>query len=272
MNDNYTVCIPTFDREIFIHKTTLHLLQKNAYCGEVHIFVNTEDDFDKYLSIFNNYDYDFDYKIVVTNAKGIGNTRNFIRNYYETGKKIIMLDDDLKDICSTRNNFKLLDWFKEVFETMEYEGVKFAGATPYANEFFMKQAYTTSLKYTGAHLIFEEIRNLGDRLYLDINHFEDFLMNLVYFIKDKKCLRFNDVYVKTKYFNKDGGIIGSEGSIEKRMENSQKTSNRIQLAFRELVSQVWSKKYNCINLKFHPRITEYKDIYNDYIDQYYEST
>ena len=97
-----------------------------------------------------------------------------------------MLDDDIKDICSINKDFNCLKWFDEVFAKMDEEGTRFAGANPTQNEFFMKNSVSTRLCYTGAHLIFEKIREKN--LELDIDHFEDYLMNLIYFIWDGKLL------------------------------------------------------------------------------------
>ena len=265
---SYLITIPTYGRYKLIHETTLKLLNEIGYNKLVHIFVDNEEEFDKYIEEFSKYDYSFHCDIIVTNNNGIGNCRNFIRNYYETGQKIIMIDDDIIDIRSIGNNFRILDWFDEVFKTMKLEKVKFAGATPYDNEFYMKLGYTTTLKYTGAHLIFEIIRTKKHRLHLDINHFEDYLTNLYYFILDRKLLRFNSIYVKTKYFNKNGGIIASEGSIENRMKKSEETANKLVVIFQNLVLKSWSKKYKCINLKFC-RLKDFNEKWFKYIENYY---
>ena len=97
-----------------------------------------------------------------------------------------------------------------MFITMEKEDTKFCGCCPYSNEYFMKEGYSTTLKYTGGHLIGEIIRE--NVLEVDIDHFEDYVANIEYYIRDNhKLVRFNDVYViikflKTTEINKYGVI------------------------------------------------------------------
>tara|TARA_R110000796_G_scaffold156778_2_gene273555 strand:- start:4282 stop:5058 length:777 start_codon:yes stop_codon:yes gene_type:complete len=240
------ICIPSLNRPELLKQTTLKLL----------IDLPT-DDFKIYIFLSEaDSRYDGLGTIVVTNIKGIGKTRTFIRNYFSVGEKIIQLDDDLKSIKSKRDNFNLINFFYEAFETMGKEDVKFCGCSPYSNEFFMNTIYTTNLKYTGGHLIFEIIRE--NPINVVIDHFEDYLANILYFIKDKKLLRFNDVYVETKYYNQEGGIVESYGSLKKRKEAAEQLSTKIEEYFPTLATAYKKKKFDVVNirLKYRSKWTE----------------
>ena len=231
------ICIPSLNRPELLKQTTLKVLgDLPEEDFKIHIFLSEPDP--RYEGLGN---------IVITNISGIGKTRTFIRNYFKVGEKIIMIDDDIKGIKSIRPNFNLINFFYEAFETMGKENVKFAGCCPYDNEYFMNPIYSTNLKYTGGHLIFELIRQTP--INVEINHFEDYIANILYFIRDRKLLRFNDVYVQTKYYNPNGGIVQTYGSLEKRKEAAEQLSNKIEQYFPRLCRRYKKKKFDVYNLK-----------------------
>ena len=231
------ICIPSLNRPELLKETTLKLL------------VNLPDDFKIYIFLSESDSrYEGLGTIVVTNIKGRGKTRTFIRNYFSVGEKIIMLDDDLKDICSTDRYFDLFTFFRSMFVTMEKENVKFAGCTPHSNEFYMKEDYSTNLKYSGGHLIAEIIREKP--IIVNINHYEDYVANILYWVRDKKLLRFNNIYVKTKYYNPEGGIVETYGSLEKRKEAADHLATELEELFtKDICSKYKKKKYAVFNLR-----------------------
>ena len=253
--------IPSSNRTDILQKTTMKLLKDNSI-NHLTIFC-PESQVNLYEDVFS------DVKVVGVPLLGIGNTRTFIRNYYPVGTKIIQIDDDIKEICSIEDSFKVLtlfEYFSKCFEIMNEENVKFAGFCPYDNEFYMKSGYTLNPKYTGGHLILEIIRE--DPIDVKINHFEDYVANALYYLMDGKLLRFNGTYVKTKYFNPNGGIIDYYGGLQKRKDMAERLGERISLIFRGLLQTTLNKTHNVTNLKFKSHYRFKQDDANQIIETY----
>ncbi len=247
------ICIPSLGRAKLLNETTMELIRHLNF--PIYIFLTNHMDLIEYKKILGkNINYVLDNKVV-----GIGNVRTKIRNYFPAGTKIVMIDDDIMDICKANSDYplNLYRFFNSVFKTMSYEKVKFAGCNPVSNEFFMKEGYTTNLKYTGGHLIFEVIREKEDRIEVKERHFEDYIANIKYFIKDKKLLRWNDIYVKTKYYNPDGGICQQYGGLDKRLEDAEKLAIELEVIYKGFVKSYFKKGSSrcppCWNLKLNSR-------------------
>ena len=148
----------------------------------------------------------------------------------------------------------------------QYYPVKFAGFVPYDNEYFMKPGYTLTPKYTGGHLILEVIR--PDPIFVSINHFEDFVANALYFLIDKKLLRFNGTYVKTKYFNANGGIIDYYGGRENRKKMATQLANMLTFIFSGLLQTKINKTHDICNLKFKYNFVADDETRNKIISSY----
>jgi len=255
------IAIPSSNRITLLQNTTMKLLKENnidhitIFCPEAQVDLYTE----QFPAT----------QVVGVPIKGIGNTRTFIRNYYPVGTKIIQIDDDIKEICSIEDSFKvltLMEYFSKCFEIMKKENVKFAGFCPYDNEFYMKSGYTLNPKYTGGHLILEIIRE--NPIDVKINHFEDYVANALYYLLDQKLLRFNGTYVKTKYFNPKGGIIDYYGGLKERKDMAERLGERISLIFRGLLQTTLNKTHNVTNLKFKSNYRFIEDDAKEIIETY----
>jgi hypothetical protein len=237
--------IPSSNRCELLDDTTLRILRENRIkLNTITIFVPKKQTI-MYESAFP------DIKIVGCEEIGIGRTRTFIRKYYPVGTKLIMIDDDILGIKSIEDSFwtqPLHQFFNSCFTIMKEEDVKFAGFCPYDNEFYMKEGYSLTPKYTGGHLILEIIRENPIEVY--INHFEDYVANALYYLMDGKLLRFNGTYVKTKYFNPKGGIVDYYGSLDKRKQVAEKLAEKIRFIFKGLLLTCHNKTHDVINLKF----------------------
>lgn len=255
IKDEYIICIPSYRRPQIIKDMTLKLLNDNGIRPDlITIFLKDDIDLQKYREILNTDGKDI-YNFIIADCDGIGLTRTFIRNYYPVGQKVIMIDDDIKDICSSRELFNIKDFFNEMFNTMKKENVKFSGCCPYANEYYMKLGYSTNLKYTGGHLIAEIIRE--NPIEVKEKHFEDYVANIEYFKRDKKLLRFNDVYVKTKYYNPNGGIVSTYGSLDKRKDDAHKLAYELSQKYEGYCWPYLKKKFNVYNLKLNHNAQPY---------------
>lgn len=227
---NYNICIPSFGRsEILCNKTLSTLHKFNINLNSIFIFV-VEDEYDLYKTSIGN-----DYNIIV-GVKGLVNQRNFIENYFDDGKYLIMIDDDITDIDLSLTKFTTLqDFFIYSFQKCIENNSFIWSVYPVFNPFFRQkqQHFTTNLNYcVGA---FYGIINRPNLDNLQLNKFfkgdekEDVLRTILYFIKDGIVLRFNNIGFKTQYY----GSVGGMGKKNERIQSSISACKTLQNYFND---------------------------------------
>ena len=216
--DNYRIVIPSYKRSIMLEDKTLVLLNKyNIPKDKIDILLENEAE---------EIDYDLDpqYNIILHYQKGIGATRQFIRNYYKHNtnyKYIVCLDDDIDSIMDMKE--ELIDLNKFILHMFELtEGLKlnYWGISNYHNTFYMKDEISTGLKYVAAALTGTIIDGEKETIEVKFDTLEDFVSSCEYYLRDGGIVRHNGIWLKTKYFN-EGGIqsqYGSESIRKKAME------------------------------------------------------
>jgi glycosyltransferase involved in cell wall biosynthesis len=194
------IAIPTYNRVSILQKKTLPLLE--AIPKEfIKIYVEDEEQYFIYKKELDN-----DYQIVITNTKGIGEKRNWIKNHTKA-KYLLQIDDDIESIkewngisLSPDNIYNLI---KEGFKECEKHGLHLWGICCFFNPFFLRNNTSTNLKFIcgGFHgIITDKI------IYSTINTFEDYYNTCAYFESDGGVLRKNGYGLKTKTFKEKGGL------------------------------------------------------------------
>ena len=198
--------IPSYRRaEILKNKTLKYLDKHNIKKEDIYIVVRVEDD---------GYDIFSDYNIIKTFVKGIGNTHNFITEYFDEGDWICEIDDDLTDCIDIEN--KSIDNFEEVIqkhkEIMIEKNINYGGFYSTPNPFFMKSCkeYTTDLRYMLGLL---RVRRICKDIKLETNYSEDFENCILYYIRDGAILKNNHIAGKTNNYAK-GGCNGDGRTFE----------------------------------------------------------
>jgi hypothetical protein len=213
----YNIAIPTLSRHSIINSLTLATLaHHNINPNNITIFVIKEE-YEAYREAI-----DKKYKIVI-GEKGLVQQRHFIENYYPFGSYIVFLDDDIKSIdlslCETQKGFETLDlFFITAFEEANNCKSHIWSVYPVFNKFFRKtkEHKTLCLNYmVGA---FYGIINRPNDKELELKltvqgDKEDVERSILYFIKDGKTLRFNQIGFETKYY----GSVGGLGTLKQRL-------------------------------------------------------
>lgn len=251
-------CIPTYKRVDILKEKTLAFLHKhNVDKDQIYIFLNDYNEYDNYINKLDN-----GYNYVITDRKGIGATRSFIlNNFFHRNKDIIMIDDDIEDIKEgiDEKSVKSLDNLKQFcinfFKDLRKNDCYFGGIPLYDNPFFLKKDTSFNLKYVSGAIQFHRkvIHRTPIELKIDneyINHFEDYLCNIKYFLRDGKIMRRNNYFPITKNYNKIGGICEMEGSIDLRMEKGGHSAQRIMELYPKTCSIV-KKKGGLLNLRLN---------------------
>jgi len=215
---NVRIVIPSWKREDIIKDKTLRLLKNyEVDDNEIDIVIETEEMKKDYiLNLGESYNY------IVSNTNGIGDKRNFIRDYYQnkTDKMFILsIDDDLDDIMDY--NISLSGKrFREIVELGFRECEKnfscLFGISPFHNTFFLKRNVSTNLKYICGAFFGLVIERSYEPIHTDLDHYEDFLFTIEHYKRDGAVIRLNDIALKTKYFNPKGGITEHLGGVEAR--------------------------------------------------------
>ena len=225
------IVIPSFKRPKIIKEKTLTFLQKNGILpSEIDIVIEDEDMMEEYIKSLG-----MRYRFIVSGTKGVGEKRNFIRSYYreETDlEEIVCFDDDIDTITDIDKPLNLRQLITMSFIICRQKDICLWGASPYHNTFFMKDSpeITYNLKYISGAFFGLVIDRTKYMLHTDIDHGEDFQFSMEHYLRDKGVLRWNHVYVSTKYFEEQGGICESLGGLENRkiqmIENSKYLSER----------------------------------------------
>ena len=240
---SFHICVPSYNRPKVINEKTLSFLGRMGMNEKfIDIIVETEDMKVDYLNINPKLN------IIVSNTNGIKEKRNFVRSYYQNNTNItnlVCVDDDIDEI---------MDWDKPITQDRFYEvieeGFKLChekklcvwGVSPFHNTFFLKKNVSTNLKYICGAFFGLVIDRDKEVLQTSFDHYEDFCFTCQHFLRDGGVLRFNDVALKTKYFNPNGGITGWYGGKEERAKAQKQDALRFVELYPQM-AKIITKKY-----------------------------
>jgi len=209
----YKIAIPSYKRSLLCNNQTLKMLHDNAIDPSlIYVFI-VEQELDIYVANLNPKWYN----AIIIGQKGIGNQRQFIRDYFNEGEHIISIDDDIVNVDFSLTDYvKLDDFFKDAFiECVKHKSFIW-GIYPVNNKFFREKqkSLTTCLNFiVGAFYGFINRPNCDDLCLHIGDEKEDVEQTILYFKKDSIVLRFNKIAFKTKYYNSNGGLGGLKHRI-----------------------------------------------------------
>ena len=209
MKINYIIAIPTYKRyNILINMTLKTILDSNINPKKIYIFVADSNEYNQYKSILPKNTYN---KIIIGKL-GIDKQRKFITNYFDEGTPVVFMDDDIQSIQILKGDklikLKNIDKFiQSAFNECINQGLYLWGIYPVNNPFFMKSRpeITNKLRFILGTLYGQIIRHSKD-LITHAKEKEDIENSILHFIKDGGVIRYEKITIKTKFYNKNGGI------------------------------------------------------------------
>ena len=219
---DFVVAIPSYDRPKELNKKTLTMLEDNNISKNIiTVFVASAEQKKIYEEEIGT-----DYKIVI-GVKGMANIRNFMTNYYPSGKKILFIDDDISRIVkgessgmkiTTVTNLKSLA--SNGFNLCKKHGYALWGLHPSSNHRSLKsdKLVTNNLKYIiGA--LYGVINDKSLKVSLD--QAEDYERTLKYYVKYGGMIRFNNYSGYTTYYAKGGMEAAGRTSSKEDSDKKQ---------------------------------------------------
>lgn len=143
----YTIAIPSFRREKILLSDTLAALSLTDVQGDIVVFTADEEETAKYRAgLPANIK-------VVTGVRGYPNQRNFIQRYFSVGEKLVIIDDDIKQIIGLTPDgkrvkaTKMHDFIRGAFQLTEQFGHKMWGINSTNSNLEMKQTVSRGRIY-----------------------------------------------------------------------------------------------------------------------------
>jgi len=202
----YRIAIPSYKRHEIIRDKTLATLQRgNVPLANIYVFVVQEEE-EAYRKACPEYQ-------IIVGLLGLVQQRAFIQNFFSEHDTIVMMDDDIEQIYRPVNSktkeqiSDLPGLFHLMNLRMKSEGVSICGIYPCSNLKFAlgNPEITTDFRYlVGAFYLIHNLKLPEVQLELSDESHEDKIRTIKYYQKEKKCLRYNWVQIKTKYFAKGG--------------------------------------------------------------------
>jgi hypothetical protein len=248
------ICIPSYNRLSGVQEKTIKLLNKYDVAN-INIFVSTEKDYEEYKKEEMG-----NIVLVPNDYSGIGAVRSYIVNEWSTDKdNIVLIDDDIemvKDLNSEEVNVK--EFFESFFKKLEEEKLYFGGLPLCANPFFLKNNWSTTLKYISGAIQFVIIDKSRDKIECFRRMYEDFCYDIMYFKRDGGILRYNGCSPITKNYNEIGGIASEMNGMDKRLDCEHIADEIITKFGDKCVKKYFKKKSArgpaCWNLRLNWRI------------------
>jgi hypothetical protein len=208
--------VPSYNRIETLKTKTLALLERYEIPKE-HIFIFTApDEFQSYQIAFSQYS-------VIEGKLGLKNQRNFITEYFPENKKLVCLDDDIEDLKQLKDgklvpieDLKLL--VDGAFLACELHKLSMWGIYPITNAFFMKEGYSTDLKFCIGCVW--GIINRKD-IVLTMDYKEDYERTLKCYKRDDGVVRLNFVCAKTKMYQAGGMGLNQKERLEHNMKSAK---------------------------------------------------
>jgi hypothetical protein len=183
------------------------------------VWVNDQQDYDQYKLLFPELE-------IMIGGSNIGQKRNLIQEHYPLGTKIVMIDDDVKNIVvldheEQKKKRNLVDFNALVnlgFSLSEKQNSTFWGVYPIDTPLVMKGVIRTNPCYCIGTLF----GIVNKRVLVETNYAEDFERSLLYYKLEGKLCRLDFVSITTRYYKEKGGLQVSE-----RFSNNTKDKETI---------------------------------------------
>ena len=134
----YVIAIPSFNRSVEIQTKTLQFLKNGRINSSIiYIFVANKQEYDIY---YKNVPQELYFKLII-GKKGISKQRNYITEYFEEGKNIVSIDDDIEGLYKLKNDGAFLTitdlnhFFIDAFDRLKKEKLKKFGGSMTITEF-----------------------------------------------------------------------------------------------------------------------------------------
>lgn len=196
---SYVLVIPSYRRAKTCYEKTYSLLKRmNAI--EPIIWVNDAIDYEEYSKYFPE-------SMIRIGGSSLVEKRNLIVQNFPLGARIVMMDDDIKNLVvldgvKKRNVINFNELVTYAFNICARENSSFWGVYPIDNPLCMNNFVRTNLCYCiGA--FFGIINN---RLEVSYNYAEDFERCLKYHELEGKVVRLDFVGINTAYYKESGGL------------------------------------------------------------------
>lgn len=249
----YVVAIPSYKRAKLLQEKTLTMLQKGGVPAScIYIFVANKDEAEQYKEVIP----DSMYGKIVIGKLGITPQRRFMVKYFPLGKHIVSIDDDVASMHERidSSKFKLLKdvhgFFERAFKECHTQKLYIWGVYPVLNAFYMKPGVSTNLKFI-LGTMYGFINRHSRDIMPTLGEKEDYEMSILYYLKDGGVVRFNDIGIKTKFHNPNGGL----GHINNRFEINKKSAEALKTKYPDF-GYVWYRKNGMaeFRLQSKPRI------------------
>lgn len=214
--DIFKVAIPTYNRyQKLLDYSLNYLSTHNIPKKDIFLFLRSDDpELEKYQSLEG-------YNLVISDVKGIGNTHNYITEYFKKGEYIVEIDDDLKVLIDNQRRpiLSLDNTIRRIINKMKEVGANYSGLYQCDNNMFMSQCkeYTTDLRYM---LGLFRVRCICKDIRVQSNYAEDFENCCAHYKRDGCILKCNWLAGKTKNYS-EGGCDGDGRNVDTEKKDKE---------------------------------------------------
>ena len=217
----HTIAIPSYRRaEELFEKTYKCVLEPLGLAASTIVFIQTDEDEKAYRDKFQGTGVRFERA-----PKGFAEVNHYIENYFEVGRRVVIMHDDIKGILkleddgnrgkfrTLRDNAESETLFRTAFESMEAMGLTLGGVNSTRNSFFAKSckdAISFNLKFIWdpLHFIISTQRTPKCQHF----YFDDVERTIEAYKRDGGVLRMNHYAINSTHepFNRkaSGGLAG----------------------------------------------------------------
>ena len=228
----YKIAIPSYRRsDNFIVQNLLKEAKIND--KDVYIFVSDNKDFTEYKKQLPQYNIIFEKPLNDLKEK-----HNFIVDYFSEGEKIVIIEDDIKDIVKKKGTkvekfIELEKLFDIGFKECDKNACKLWGITPTDNGFYMGNTFGKCFKIIAGY-IFGIIVDKKIKVNISQKHdYERTILNKIYF---GGVVRFDMFGQRSNSFTNKGGLQEIFTS-ENRMKEELKVNNFLVKTYSEYVAK-----------------------------------
>ena len=237
---DWIIAIPSYKRAATLKEKTLATLSHYGINPAlIHVFVANKEEYATYKATLDPATYGHLHIAI----PGMAAVRNYITGFFPKGKAIFNMDDDIRgfleyDGLARRHERPLRDLKAAItagFAALKKEGLRLFGFYPVSNGFFMKEGYTTDLRYIIGSVW--GILNPGPTLTVTIDDKEDYLRSVMMYLLDGGVVRFSSIAPQSAYYKEEGGM-----QEERTMSRIDGSARAMVAAFPDLVTLNLSKK------------------------------